>query len=292
MDKILREITFFYTDGVEKQTTWLISVEARKRGYIINHTDNILDKADIGIYCQHSCIPSNSKFSIILLHDFGQGHNRWPNIWKFEPWSDFDIGILPGKSWVDRWQECSNYFYSRPRLGVYELGWPKTDILFNKEHSESAQKEIKILKEGLNLMHPITVLYAPSWENDRKQDEFVQALKDLPVNLLLKQAPWSDEYPEIIQNIKEMDDLHKNYKDNVNIISPKVDIMLCLKLCDIVVSDESSVLIEGLALDIPAVAVTDWMIPDCSPPRSPSIPFDFVTKTTKIKLNETIAYML
>ena len=66
MDKILREITFFYTDGVEKQTTWLISVEARKRGYIINHTDNILDKADIGIYCQHSCIPSNSKFSVTI----------------------------------------------------------------------------------------------------------------------------------------------------------------------------------------------------------------------------------
>lgn len=292
MIKLKRIITFFYTDGVEKQTVQPILDEAIKRGYEVELTSNILKKAEIGVYCQHICFPKNSKFSVIMLHDLSQGHNRWPNIWLLEPWDKFDIGILPGKIWVNRWQSCSTHPYTRPRIGVFELGWPKADFLFKEIKHQNEKKSIISLKKELNLIHPLTILYAPSWENDNKQDEFVQALKDLPVNLLLKQAPWSDSYPQQLNNISEMNEKHRNFKENIHVINPDVNIMLCLELADIIVSDESSVLIEGLLLDIPAVAVTDWKIPDCSPPRLPSIPFDFVIKTDKRYLQDTINNIL
>jgi hypothetical protein len=64
--------------------------------------------------------------------------------------------------------------------------------------------------------------------------------------------------------------------------------MHCLGIADLIVSDESSVMFEGLLLDVPSIAVTDWLIPDCSPPRIPSVPYDFVIKTTKNNLTNTV----
>jgi len=275
-------ITFFYSDNVEKQTAEPIADEAARRGYQVRYTDALLEKADIGIYCQHLCFPENSDLSVIMLHDLGQGHNRWPDIWDGEPWDQFDIGILPGKDWTRRWLSVCDKVHARPRSGVYELGWPKADVL--KTNASSAQN----LREELKLQHPLSILYAPSWENHGKQDEFVQALKELPVNLLLKQAPWSDAYGEIQNNIHEMNVLHRDYKSNVHVIDPDVNIFDCLAISDVIVSDESSVLIEALLLNVPSVAVTDWLIPDCNPPRYSEVPFDFVNKTLLRDLKKTV----
>ena len=281
-----KHITFFYTDGVEYQTTKPIADEALEMGYQISFTQDIFQKAEIGFYCQHQCHPENSKLSIIMLHDLAQGHNRWPNFWIKEPWNKFDIGILPSEGWAKRWQDCSWDPYARPKVGVFTLGWPKADLIFkNKEVYRRITKE---LKDSLRLKHKRTVIYAPSWENHGKQNDFVENLKGLPVNLLLKQAPWSDSYPEILENIKKMNDMHLNCADNVHIIDVNTSIMTCLGLTDLIVSDESSVMIEGLLLDIPSIAVTDWLIPDCIPPRFPSVPFDFVIKTTKSELKDTV----
>lgn len=285
-----KNITFFCTDKIEIHTIDGILCEAKIRGYETKITSNLLEKAEIGVYCQHVCFPKNSKLSIILLHDVAQGHNRWPNIWEAEPWDEFDIGILPGNTWEERWQECSWHPFTRPKLGVYKMGWPKADIIFKKQ--STFKKETEDFRSQLNLKYERSILYAPSWENDGKQDQFVQSLKSMPVNLLLKQAPWTDAYPHIMDNIRIMNDLHKNYAPNVHIIEPNVSIMYCIGIADIIVSDESSVMLEGLFLDVPSIAVTDWKIPDCSPPRDPSIPFDFVCKTNinslKIKVEDIL----
>jgi CDP-glycerol glycerophosphotransferase (TagB/SpsB family) len=169
---------------------------------------------------------------------------------------------------------------------MFELGWPKADTL--SANIEEASR----LKSDLKLQYPISVLYAPSWENHGKQDEFVQALKELPVNLLLKQAPWSDAYSVIRNNISEMNALHRGYRDNVHVIDPNVSIFTCLALSDLIVSDESSVLVEALLLDVPSIAVVDWLIPDCNPPRYTDVPFDFVEKTTRRNLKSTVIRMI
>lgn len=283
-NEILKDITFFYTDKGEYYNLKPIADAAVKRGYNVTFTKNITQKAEIGVYCQHVCYPENSKFSLILLHDLAQGHNRWPNLWELERWDKFDLGIVPGKFWSDLWEQCGCQYYANPRYGVYEFGYPKSDLLDAPELKNRAQE----LKEKFHLKYNYSVLYAPSWENNEKEDDFVRALASLNVNLLIKQAHWPDAYDQIINNICQMRKLHENKYDNLYYIEPEESIMTALELCDMVVSDESSVMSEAVMFGKPSVAVTDWLIPDTVPSRFASVPMNYVLKCKKVELREYV----
>ncbi|KQT34298.1 tetratricopeptide repeat protein [Methylophilus sp. Leaf414] len=285
----LPAITFFYTDNCERQALAPIADEAAGRGFPIQWSMDSRQYAEIGVYCEHACKP-NAGFSIILLHDLAQRHDIWPHFWHHEPWDAFDMGIVPGANWVDRWQTQAVFAKARPKLGVFDLGWPKADLVYRNQ--DEFKQQAKALREQLGLKYERSVLYAPSWENHGKQDDFVQALKDLPVNLLLKQAPWSEKYRWVLNNIDEMDALHRGCADNVYVIDREISIMYCLGLADVMVSDESSVLTEALLLDVPGVAVIDWVIPDTNPPRPACVPYDYVTKTTRANLRDTVLNVL
>jgi len=285
---IKKEITFFYTDKGEYYNVKPIADEAEKRGYLTKFTENIEEPAEIGVYCQHVCYPENSKFSLILLHDMAQGHNRWPNIWEIENWNKFDIGIVPGQLWADLWSQCACHPYTNPRYGTFEFGYPKSDTL----DSASLKKRSSELRTSLNLKYDISVLYAPSWENDEKEDDFIRACASLPVNLLIKQAHWPQAYAPIIKNIEQMRKLHEGKYENLYYIEPEESIMTALELCDVVVSDESSVMTEALMFGKPSVAVTDWLIPDTAPSRFASVPFPYVVKCKKVELREYIEKFL
>lgn len=287
--KFFPTVTFFYTDNCERQALEPIAAEAEKRGIEVRFSNNSKERAEIGVYCEHACRP-NADFSVIMLHDLAQRHDIWPNFWHYEPWNSFDIGCLPGKSWVDRWQTQAGFSITRPRLGMFDVGWPKADLVFKDK--ERFENEAEKLRKKLGLKHEKSVLYAPSWENHGKQDDFVKAFVDLPVNVLLKQAPWSDSYPQVLENIHQMNELHRGCADNVHIIDVEVSIMYCLSLADVLVSDESSVLTEALLLGVPGVAVTDWLIPDTIPPRQACVPYDYVTKTTKAEMRQTVEMIL
>lgn len=283
-------ISFFHTDDIERQTLAPIAKEAERRQYQVRFTENIQEPAEIGIYCSHRPDPSNAKLSAILLHDLAQRHDVWPNYWQHEPWNRFDIGVLPGPAWSKRWQACSRQPEARPRLGVYELGWPKSDDIFRDP--EAFQRTLAKLRTDWHIGPRRSVLYAPSWENDGKQDDLVQSLRDLSVNLLLKQAPWPESYHKILENIRQMNELHRGCADNVYVLDPCISIMACLGLADVLVTEESSVMVEALLLGIPVVAVTDWLIPDRNPPRPAMIPFDFPIRTTRADLRRTVTDLL
>lgn len=283
--KCSKEITFFYTDKGEYYNLEPIGIEAEKRGYEVKFTTNLLEKAEIGVYCQHVCYPENSKFSLVLLHDMAQGHNRWPNLWTLENWNKFDIGILPGEFWGDMWSRCACFPYANPRVGTFVMGYPKADKFKNVEGLSERAEQIKKEKK---FKYDVTVLYAPSWENDEKEDDFVRALHTLPVNLLIKQAQWPKDYQFVIDDIYKMRAMHENVYENVYYIEPDESIMVALELCDVMVSDESSVMTEALLLHKPALAVYDWVIPDTYPPRRASVPFDYVEKCKRVELREYV----
>jgi tetratricopeptide (TPR) repeat protein len=285
----LPAITFFYTDNCERQALAPVADEAASRGFPIQWSTDSRQYAEVGVYCEHACKP-NAGFSIILLHDLAQRHDIWPHFWHHEPWSAFDMGIVPGADWVDRWQTQAVFAKARPKLGVFDLGWPKADLVYRNQ--DEFKQQAQALREQMGLKYERSILYAPSWENHGKQDDFVQALKDLPVNLLLKQAPWSEKYRWVLNNIDEMDALHRGCADNVYVIDREISIMYCLGLADVMVSDESSVLTEALLLDVPGVAVIDWVIPDTNPPRPACVPYDYVTKTTRAGLRDTVLDVL
>lgn len=283
-----KEITFFYTDMGEYYNLKPIADMAESRGYKTVFTKDIHQNAEIGVYCQHICYPENSKFSLILLHDLAQGHDRWPSFWELERWNKFDIGIVPGQFWADLWSKCACQYYTNPRCGTYQLGYPKSDLA----SSCALSKHANLLKEQLHLKYDFSILYAPSWENDGKEDEFVKALSSLKVNLLIKQAHWNEKYSNIIQNIKEMRNLHERKFDNVYYIEPEESIMTALAMCNLVVSDESSVMAEALMFNVPSIAVTDWLIPDTTPSRYASVPMDYVIKCKKSDLHDYVQRFL
>lgn len=283
-----KDITFIYSDSVEKNVYELIEKEARKRGYKTRITDNKFARCEIGWYCQHINFPQYSKFSIVMLHDIIQQYPNWPDIWLREPWNKYDIGFLPSQIWVDNWNCCSQYFYSNPRKGMYLTGWPKADRLadfLDKSYSEKLKK-----KYGLDSTKP-TVLYAPAWENDGKQDEFVQSMLPLDVNILIKQAPWSDKYPEQLKNIAEMRSLHLN-NPRVIQLDPQINILDAIMVSDLLVSEESSTMCECVMMGKPAISVSDWLIPDVTPSRFPADDYDFVVKTEKKELTKCVSNIL
>ncbi len=285
----LAACTFFYTDNCERQALAPIADEMAARGHAVYWSMDSSQPAQVGIYCEHACTP-HADFSVVLLHDLAQRHDIWPHFWHYEPWSHFDMGILPGPAWVERWQAQAHVPHARPKRGVFDLGWPKADLIYRNQ--ALFKQEADKLRAQLGLKYERSVLYAPSWENHGKQDEFVQALKELPVNLLLKQAPWSQQYRWVLDNIDAMDAVHRDCADNVFVIDREISIMYCLGLADVMVSDESSVLTEALLLDVPGIAVTDWLIPDTHPPRHASVPYDYVIKTVRAELRHTVEQVL
>jgi hypothetical protein len=284
-----KDITFFIETLADLQLYESSIMEAQKRGYATRVTDNPKEPCEIGIYCQHINYPENSKFSVIMLHDLIQAYPRWPDIWEREPWNKYDIGILPSKFWVDMWENASYKPWVMPRLGVYELGWPKADLITSSEFSNAVNQ----LSVELDLnKSKKTVLYAPSWENDNKQDDFVQAMLQLDVNILIKQghverkwgANWSVYY-EVYDEIQKMRRLHQNIA-NVHILDPKINILHAIALADILVSEESSTMCEAVLMGKPAIAVEDWLIPDTIPRRTACKGHAFTIKTTKVALKD------
>lgn len=285
---IKKDITFIYADEVQKQVSEMLAFEAHKRGYVTKITNDKFSKCEIGWYCDHVNFPQYSKFSVIMLHDITQQFGFWPNIWIREPWNKYDIGFLPSNIWVENWNKCSQYFYTKPKQGMFLTGWPKADrlaIFINP------QKKIDYSnKVGIDLSKP-TVLYAPAWENDSKQDEFVKAMLPLDINIIVKQAPWPDTYVEQLKNIAEMRELHK---DNSRVIQldPKTSILDAIMISDILVSEESSTMCECVMMGKPAISVRNWLIPDVVPSRYPSDDYDYVIKTKKEDLTCCVSDVL
>lgn len=283
-EPLARDITFINSmSGGGFYNVQPLIEEAKRRGFRVHVTSDRYAKTEIGVYSQHICHPENARFSIILLHDMTQGSLSWPNFWEVERWNNFDIGILPGESWAKRWEQCSCFYYAHPRHGVYTLGYPKSDQIRGDELQQNAEK----LRRELGLKYDYTILYAPSWENNNKEDDFIQALSSLKVNLIIKQNCWKT-HPDIRENINQMRKLHEHKYDNVHYIAQEESIMTALILCDLVVSDESNVMTDAILLNKPSIAVTDWLIPDETPCRPACVPIDYVIKCRKAELRQTV----
>lgn len=287
--KLEKDITFIYMDRAEYQSYYPIYEEAKKRGYKVKLTKNKFEKCEIGFYCQHVNFPQYSKFSVIMLHDIIQGFGNWPNIWKYEPWHKYDIGILPGLQWSNNWKESSYHPYAHPKIGVFEIGWTKADIINDSNFFQNNAELFKQLELDPNKR---TVLYAPAWENDNKQDEFVREMLKLDINIIIKQAPWDcTRYRDICENIKKMNDLHKN-NQRIKIVDPTINIMDTISICDVLVSEESSTMCEATILGKVAVSVVDWLIPDVTPSRLTCSTHPFTVKTNKANLAITVENIL
>lgn len=282
---ISKDITFIYSDSAEKAIYQPLAEEAAKRGYKVSLTDDPFAKCEIGFYCHHINHPQYSKFSLIMLHDIIQQYSNWPDIWFNEPWNKYDIGILPSDQWVSNWKAASSAYYAVPRKGMFKVGWPKADAIIKLKDPNYRKDFYK--KYGLDESKK-TVLYAPAWENDNKEDDFVRAMEGLGVNIIIKQ--WDADpikFPGQVTNVKRMKALHENIL-GITILPPETNIFHAIAASDVLVSEESSTMCEATMMGIPAVSVSDWLIPDVTPSRLPKCDYDFVYTTLKVDLTEKI----
>ncbi len=290
-----KSITFFFSDLSEYLSLQPVVREADARGYATEFSMDFRKQVEIGVYCNHRPDASNSRFSVVMLHQIGQDQwpecpSKEPNAWVFAPWDAFDIGILPGRASSQAWYSVSQYPYSRPRLGVFELGNPKSDKIFRD--STAFHEEVAKLGKTLGLKDSPTVLYAPSHTSEEKQEDFVRSLVDMPLNLLIKHYPWRDpDNQDRISNISEK--LQGLHDKGVYIVEPEVDIMTCLALSDVVVSDESNCLVEALLFEVPGISVMDWLSPSITyfgkvlPERAPDPP-PCAIRTTRAELGAAV----
>ena len=253
-----KEITFYFSNTAEKNIFEPIAKTAREKKFKIKFTKNFKKPSNIGFYCFANNQTVRAKISIIFLGGVDQGRFDWPNIWEKQPWNKFDIAFLPGREWSHRWQSCSWFDKSRPKFGVFECGWPKIDIIKNKKLLLSKSNKIKY-KYKINLKNK-NILYAPSQECFEKQLDVALSIKNLRINLLVKhwvenRKIFKDKW-EVVKKV--------NYKtkkllgSQATIINPKENFINLLPIADLLITDESSVAYEALALNIPTLTVSDW----------------------------------
>jgi hypothetical protein len=296
----LNRIHLLYNTLYEKETLEPLATVAEHIGYDVefsNTAPNDGEQVEIGIYCGHAqdpdlpkTDPTASVLSIVMLHDLGQ--EMWPsnqtveaNFWHSEPWNVFDVGILPGPAWSEAWRVSSALPAARPRIGVFELGYPKADHVFNDK--EGFAEEVQRLKASLKLTHRPSILLAPSWESDdhNRSEGFIRALGDLDLNLLVKYEPGAEG------TARRMAERYDGVSDNVTFIDVDTSILTCLALSDVIVSDESNCLAEALLFDVPGVAVVDWdvpAVPSWHVPQRPVDPPEFAQQITADRLRISV----
>ncbi len=290
LKNIKREITFFYDEAVEKVHWGHVKLEAIQRGYSTCFSKNMDQKAEIGFYCSDNNKPENSKLSFVMLHGMDQGRTRWPNIWRDWPWNKFDIGLLPGKTWSERWKNSAFDPYAHPKIAVCEVGSPKADEIFANKYL--FQEKVDEIARELNLPFDKTVLYAPSFETDNKQKDIIDLLQSTKTNILIKHWLISDDdkksFPDVWTNIQNACKDISDHQTHIRILSPEMSIMTCLGLCDVLVTDESSVAYEALLLNREVFTLKNWMMRtnNVDEPRPVDPPSDIVNKVDREELKE------
>ena len=314
------DICFYPTDDVELNFISATVEGLRQKNFEPTIDLTMSRKSDVGVFLAHSSKnkPNLAGTSVVMLHDLGQAHNRWPFFWRQEPWGKYDYGILPNKFWGDMYRDqyCAEIlmtlrsqisetqdlsslksytqlnvqFHSPffPKNGVEVIGWPKYNL-----NSFLQNREAYLTQNGnLQQRKTLNVLYAPSWEYNHQQDKFINSIVDLAVHIYVKQQYWLGDGGVHMERVNQMENLHKNRWKNVTILDPKTDIFDALVYADCIVSDESSTLTEGLMVGVLPFAVTDWLVPDVSPPRKASVPYPYVTKIEQSEIRGTIQNLM
>lgn len=253
------KLHFIAAESIQHQLWSPVAEEANLRGFHVTVSDNSAVKADIGFYCDDASIPGPQTLTVIAPNGIDQRHDTWANPQIFfsrERWGLFDLGLLPGPTWALDYIRAAHHPDCAPAMGSVVAGWPKSDYLF-PDH----------LKPNTRISghHERRILYAPNIECDGKQDALIEQLSDANVRLLIKHWESRDEmekYPGL---------LTESYLENLNssneraasqswieILSPLSNFIDALDECDILISDQSSVLAEALLCGVPTIAVSDW----------------------------------
>ncbi len=243
-----RRITFFVNKPKHEEAVMPIAEVAREKGYEVTFTENLASDAEIGFYLDHvhKINTINSTLSVIMLHGIDDAYKSVH--WLQEPWYRFDMGLLHGEQAVENWRTQSWHPKTRPKLGVFCVGWPKFDSVFSSDNESNTNDH----REQLGIDGGTTVIYAPYGESDKKLADFLSKARGVIPNVLIRHAPRDDVdysrpfYQDILSH------------DSVHVLDETWDFVECLRISDILVSDGSSVIQEAILTDTVPISIAEW----------------------------------
>ena len=253
-------IAFFSNEGIGLHTWAPLITMAKGRGHKTIFCSNPSTEADVGFYCDDSSAPGNQALTVVSINGLDQDHVVRPDYHRFfqkEGWGNFDLGILPGPRWMGGWIRARQMPGVSPRFGVHEVGWPKSDPLF----ALGDPAKLRLLSR-----HERRVLYAPQTEQDGKQTQVLNALRNLGTRLNIKHWETYDDisnFPWLLnesyfRNLTNENDSAAIEKSWVKVMDPRSNFIDALKCTDLLITDQSSTLYEAMLCGIPSITVLGW----------------------------------
>lgn len=278
-------ITFYHKypyGGQDKAAMEPIAQKAQDQGFSVEFTTDYSTDAKIGIYARNRDT-INADLSVIMFHGIDDAYRA--GYWQSHDWSLFDIGLLPGEYAVKQWQKQAHLVEANPKLGMYDVGWPKADQLYTAKMDADQRR----LQDRFDINDDDrVVLYAPTSEDHGKIHDCVSACTPVTDHLLIKHAPYEElEYNDRYDSLAELYTEYEHH-EGVYIIDQQESILPSLLLADIVVSDQSSVLNEALLTDTIPVSVQDWQVRSGTTVAEKEYQLPFTEQPTQSNLQEKI----
>lgn len=181
----LYNFSFVAPDKVSYAALEPLALEARNRGHNVVIGPELAASCDLAFYADptHRCEGHLANRFAIMFHGLDQGFT--PHRWLKEDWSSFDYGFLFGNFASEVWKINSFLPSAHPKAGIWVVGWPKSDKIFNGLADSSDESLINDNWQG-----KMTLLYAPTIECGDKLDDIVKVSSDIGCNLFVKHAPY------------------------------------------------------------------------------------------------------
>lgn len=251
-------IHFVAKEKIARQIWEPVLAVAQLRGHRVSLSENPWVEADIGFYCDDKSFPGRQTLTVITRNGLDQDHDVQTEPWLFferENWGLFDLGLVPGPFFARQARTAAEKTLSVPKLGVLQAGWPKAESLRLPGNAVSAAP----------FPAQETVFYAPNIECDGKQRKLIDLMDGSGRKLLIKhwELPAEAElYPGLLtasyfENLDRENEYARQF-GWVEVLPPESNFMDHIRKAHLLVSDQSSVLLEALFFGVPTISVKDW----------------------------------
>jgi len=270
-------ITLYYRDLGQFAALHNLGYEFKKRGFKPQYSKNLNSQSDIGIYaCDANSFYNFEKgewdkprsvLSIFLIHDLNQHNDSEYKHFITDPLKVFDLALFPSAIWIEWLEESGKYADTRPRIGSAVVGYPKSDDLFNADGTFA----VNYLDSNKD-HETVKILVAPSWQSRHVVHDLEVLLDDPRFQVSFKSPEWEDDFETkvfgpwkevlLAQRIesKYVEDLVRSDSRFVSLPND-IDIFSAIKEADLIISNGSNVLFEGLICERPGINVTNWLHP-------------------------------
>lgn len=306
------KITFYLDERHEISILEPLRKELAERGHFGQIVSDFTKQSAIGIY---SCHPNRffdwgegiwnelpSKISVVIAHDFDQAKDSGPAYFIQDGWHRFDLGLVPGIQMITEASRAEHLGYQLPKHGLRQIGWIPSDSVLKMSQSERLSRR-NAVRDLFGFQGRTVLLLASSWSNSNHINELANSVLTDDFGIIARYPAFSADIPaspwqaRLAQARKDVESSKESAAKFPHVVVPEptFDLYSLLLASDVVVSNGSTVLKEGLILERPGVSVNSWLHP--SGPSGmdvtePSVNFPGILDCSFDQFNVTLAAAL